>query len=400
MNTAIFPLAFASDEMRLLTAVVIGFLFGFSLERAGFGNARKLVGQFYLYDMTVFKVMFTAVLVAMVGLYSLSAFGVVNLALIWINPTFVWAQLVGGFLLGVGFIMSGLCPGTSVVSAASGRWDGLVTLGGIFVGSLLFAVVIDLFPVLERLYEGGSMGTSLLPQLLGVPVPWFMLGVVVFAGAAFAGAEALERKFQQKQRPVELTPAPTRRAPRYKFALAGGLALVAIVASGASAPGMEREEVPMAQVEPLDLAEAIIANDPNLLILDVRGGQSQAHTERIPGSVTVSLDSSALAVLSVTAPGTEVVVYDAEGVLLHVPEGWPVGRFAYRVLRGGFEGWRSDVLTPAEAGSFDSAEHEFVERQNQIAAFFSGAAVRPSAVIAPPVVQLQAAPAKKKAMGC
>ena len=125
MSTAIFPLAIASEEVRLLTAIGLGFMFGFSLERAGFGNARKLAAQFYLYDMTVFKVMFTAILVAMVGLYTLNGLGLVDMSMMWINPTFMWAQLIGGFLLGTGFILSGLCPGTSVVSAASGRIDAV-----------------------------------------------------------------------------------------------------------------------------------------------------------------------------------------------------------------------------------------------------------------------------------
>jgi uncharacterized membrane protein YedE/YeeE len=135
MSTAIFPLTFASEELYLLTAIVLGFLFGFSLERAGFGNARKLAAQFYLYDMTVFKVMFTAILVAMVGLYSLNGLGLVDMSMMWINPTFMWAQVIGGFLLGVGFILSGLCPGTSVVSAASGRIDAVVAFVGIFIGT-------------------------------------------------------------------------------------------------------------------------------------------------------------------------------------------------------------------------------------------------------------------------
>ena len=130
--TAILPLSFASDDARLLTAIVIGGAFGFALERGGFGNARKLAAQFYLNDMTVFKVMFTAILVALTGVYTLAGLGVVDLSAIWINPTFLWAELVGGFLLGLGFIMSGLCPGTSLVSAASGRLDAVVTVVGFF----------------------------------------------------------------------------------------------------------------------------------------------------------------------------------------------------------------------------------------------------------------------------
>ncbi|MGD8322064.1 MAG: YeeE/YedE thiosulfate transporter family protein, partial [Gemmatimonadota bacterium] len=157
MTHAIFPLVFGAEEMRLLTAIVLGFFFGLALERGGFGNARKLAAQFYLYDMTVFKVMFTAILVAMVGLYTLSGLGLVDLSRLWINPTFMWSQLLGGFVLGMGFIMSGLCPGTSVVSAASGRWDAVVAMVGIFIGTGVFALAVAWIPALDALYHAGSM---------------------------------------------------------------------------------------------------------------------------------------------------------------------------------------------------------------------------------------------------
>lgn len=398
MSDAIFPLVFASEQGRLLTAIAIGFMFGFALERAGFGNARKLVGQFYLYDMTVFKVMFTAVLVAMVGLYTLAAFGMVDISRLWINPTFVWAQLVGGFLLGTGFIMSGLCPGTSVVSAASGRWDGLVTFGGIFLGSFLFALLVDWIPGLEGLYEGGSLGASVLPQLLGMPAPLFILLVVVFAGLAFAGAEMVERRFQATQKPVELTPPATRRTPRIKFALSGALALLALVATGASAPRMERAALPLAELTPLDLAEAIIEGRPDLLVLDVRDSAAAAGPA-VPGALPVTLSDSVPGILEATPSGTVVVLLDAAGTLRDVPGSWPAG-MDYRYLKDGYEGWRTDVLTRAAADGTRLAEREFVERQNQISAFFTGAAVRPSVVSAPPAVQLGPKKKKKKSMGC
>ncbi len=398
MSGAIFPIVFASEEARLLTAILLGFLFGFALERAGFGNARKLVGQFYLHDMTVFKVMFTAVLVAMVGLYSLSAFGFVDMSRMWINPTFVWAQLIGGFMLGIGFIMSGLCPGTSVVSAASGRWDGLVTFAGIFVGSFAFALFSDWFPILVRLYEGGSLGLSVLPQLLRISVPWFILGVVLLAGAAFIGAEKVERIFQRQRRPVDLTPEPTRRARRYKFALAGSLALVALVASGASAPRVEQPQVRAVEIEPLELAEAIIAKDPWLLILDLRG-RTESPGAVIPGAIPISADQTAVQYLQGAAPETVVVLCDETGTMAAVPSEWPQ-RLDYRIVAGGMEGWRAEVLTPVQASSSALAEREFVARQNQIAGFFSGAAVRPSVVSAPPVVSTLGPKKKKKSMGC
>lgn len=395
--TGLFPLIFAVDEIRLLTAIGLGFMFGFTLERAGFGNARKLAGQFYLNDMTVFKVMFTAILVAMVGMRTFAAVGWLDMSRIWINPTFMWAQIVGGFLLGAGFIMSGLCPGTSVVSAASGRIDGLVTFGGIFIGSFLFAVLIDWFPALESLYTAGSMGDSILPQLLGLPTPIVVLAIVIMAGGAFIGAEKVEKHFQQKSEPVELTPKPTKRTPRIKFAVAGALSVIAIVAIGATAPSIAAPATEMEEVGALELAEEIIRGDPNLVILDVRSGLPD-DAARIPGSYTMTADSAALGLLESAATTTTVVVYDQDGSMTLVPEMWP-RTLEYRVVRGGFTGWQNDVLTPAEPTSYALVERAFIERQNQIAGFFSGAAVQ-SNVQAPPPAMSSGPKKKKKSMGC
>jgi rhodanese-related sulfurtransferase len=396
--TGLFPLVFEVDEFRLLTAIGLGFIFGFTLERAGFGNARKLAGQFYLNDMTVFKVMFTAILVAMVGLRTFAAIGWLDMSRMWINPTFMWAQVIGGFTLGAGFIMSGLCPGTSVVSAASGRIDGLVTFGGIFVGSFLFALLIDWVPGLEWLYKSaGSMGDSILPDLIGAPTPVVVLAIVVMAGGAFIGAEKVERLFQQRAKPVELTPTPTKRTPRLKFAVAGSLGVIALVAIGASAPSFSGPPIEMEEMSPLELAEEIIQGDPNLMILDVRTEVPDGEG-RIPGSYAVTADSVALGMLSAAAPTTKVVVYDQNGSMRIVPDAWP-RTLEYMVVRGGFTGWKNEVLTPAEPTSYALAEREFIERQNQIAGFFSGAAVQ-SSVQAPPPAMSSGPKKKKKSMGC
>jgi len=396
MSTAIFPLVFASAEARLLTGIVLGFLFGFSLERAGFGNARKLAGQFYLYDMTVFKVMFTAILVSMVGFYTLASLGYVDLSRMWINPTFMWAQAVGGFLLGVGFIMSGLCPGTSVVSAASGRWDGLVTFIGIFIGVGLFTLAVDTLPGLASLYTSGSLGVTILPQLLGLPAPLVGLAVVVVAVACFVGAEAIERKFRDRHPTVPLTPAPR---PRIKFALAGTFALVTVIGVTATRPQPQLEPLPMQALEPLQLAEAIIRGDPHLLILDLR--PTAEPEARVPGAIRVAPDSTALATLASAGEGAVVVVYDENGLLDQAPSSWP-RTLEYRYVRDGLVGWRADVLTPLEIDSYDSERLSFIRRQNQISAFFSGAAVQTSTVEAPPPAMPAAGAGakKKRAGGC
>jgi uncharacterized membrane protein YedE/YeeE/rhodanese-related sulfurtransferase len=395
MNGALFPLSFPTDDLRLLTAILIGFAFGFVLERAGFGNARKLAGQFYLNDMTVFKVMFTAILVAMVGLYGLASVGLVDMSMVWISPTFVPAQVVGGFLLGVGFIMSGLCPGTSVVSMVSGRIDGWVTFVGIFAGIALFTFTVDWVPGLQALYLAGSGEVSLLHEVLGVPA--LVLSLIMVAGAllAFVGAEKVEAIFQSKRRPVELTPEPR---PRMKLVMGGSLAILAMAMLTAGSPGGDEGPIPMAPMAPLSLAEDLIEREPGILILDLRSEPEAA--KGIPGAVAGADPDAAVDLLTGSPAGTVVVVYDETGTMVEAPPGWPKV-LEYRFLEGGLVGWQNEVLTPAELLVNSLAERERVQRQNQIAAFFSGAAVQSSSVAAPPPMMPAGGAGKKpKSGGC
>ena len=174
----------------MLTALVIGIAFGVALERAGLGNARKLTGQFYLTDFTVFKVMFTAIVTAMLGLFWLSRLGLVDLTGIYVPETALAAQSIGGLVFGAGFAIAGLCPGTSCVAAASGRGDGVATALGMFMGMLAAGLG---FPWLARLYSYGARGAWTLPDLLRVPPGIVVFGIVLCALAGFFVAERLER---------------------------------------------------------------------------------------------------------------------------------------------------------------------------------------------------------------
>lgn len=168
-----------SEMAGLGLAVLFGMFFGLSLERAGLGDPHKLTGVFYFQDFTVPKVMFTAIVVAGTGLYLLADLKLLDLSRVYFVPTFFWPQIAGGALFGVGFVVSGYCPGTSVTGLASGKLDALLTMIGIGAGSLLFAV---LFPVLEGFYVSSDRGTETLPMLFGVN-HWIVLIVL----AALAG---------------------------------------------------------------------------------------------------------------------------------------------------------------------------------------------------------------------
>ena len=175
------PLLF-SQGTGLLLAVLLGLFFGLFLERGGLGNPHKLTGVFYLTDFTVPKVMFTAIIVAATGLYLLSDLKLLDMSRVWIVPTFFWPQLAGGALFGVGFVVSGYCPGTAVAGLASGKLDALLTMIGVGAGSLLFAV---LFPAIEGFYVSSDRGTETLQMYFGVN-HWIVLIVLaVLAGGMF-----------------------------------------------------------------------------------------------------------------------------------------------------------------------------------------------------------------------
>ena len=174
----------------LMTALVVGVAFGAALEQGGLGEARKLAGQFYLRDFSVLKVMFSALVTAMLGVFWLDRTGVIDAARLFTPPTFLAPQLVGGLVFGVGFVLSGLCPGTACVAAASGRRAGVAVVAGVFAGVLATGSALPLF---EGFRSATSRGVWTVPQLLGAPTGWVVAGVCVFAVALFAAVERFER---------------------------------------------------------------------------------------------------------------------------------------------------------------------------------------------------------------
>ena len=175
----------------LAAAVALGAAFGFALERAGLGSARKLIGQFYGRDFAVMKVMFSALAVAMLGVFWLSRLGLLDLRAVYVPLTYLWPQLAGGLLFGAGLVVAGLCPGTACVAAATGRVDGAFVLLGIFTGMVGVGLLSDDF---AAFYESGAHGAWTLPQLTGLPYGAVVAAVVALALAAFAGAEWIERR--------------------------------------------------------------------------------------------------------------------------------------------------------------------------------------------------------------
>jgi hypothetical protein len=174
----------------LVAGFVIGIAFGACLERAGLGSARKLMGQFNLRDLAVFKVMFSAIVTAMLGLFWLSRIGVLDLSRVYLPETFIVPQLIGGAIFGIGFALAGLCPGTSCVAAATGRGDGLAAMIGMFVGVLAMGAAL---PTFQRFFTSTARGGFTIPNALGVSDGVVVLCIVAVAIAGFAVAPRIER---------------------------------------------------------------------------------------------------------------------------------------------------------------------------------------------------------------
>jgi uncharacterized protein len=178
--------------LSLLTPFLIGIGFGFALEQAGFSSSRKLAGMFYGYDTTVLKVFFTAAIVAMIGTRFLEYFGMLDMGQVFINQYYIYASLVGGVIMGAGFIMGGFCPGTGICALSIGKIDAMVYVAGGLFGALLFG---EFYPSLEKLFLAGYKGPVKLSDTLGLSDGVFVFLVVVAAIGMFWFAEKAEQRF-------------------------------------------------------------------------------------------------------------------------------------------------------------------------------------------------------------
>lgn len=183
-----------SETLLLLFALLTGIAFGMFLEKAGFGNARKLVQQFYFTDMAMFKVLFSAIVTAMLGIYWLSYFGVLDITQIYINATFIWPQVLGGVVFGFGFVLAGLCPGTSCVAVFTGKLDGLAVFAGMFTGLFLFA---GTEAKLSGFLYATSMGDKTLYELFHMEYGILSFLIAAFAILMFWLAAQVEQRFSK-----------------------------------------------------------------------------------------------------------------------------------------------------------------------------------------------------------
>ena len=272
-----------------LVFAVIGFGFGFVLESAGFGNSKKLAAQFYFRELTVLKVMFGAIVTAMVLIFITVGLGILDFSLLWVNPTYLASGIVGGLIMGVGFIIGGFCPGTSLVAMVTGKLDGLFFVLGVLFGIFAFGETVEHF--WDWWNTAGYMGRITIPEWLGLPYGVVVTGIVLMALFMFWGAEQLEHRFGGRDLSKE---------PRWRRYAAVGLAALAASIIVIGTPTTEQKYARIAstkdaalagrevQIHPGELLQTMADDTLKAVVLDVRP-EAEYNQFHIAGARNVPL---------------------------------------------------------------------------------------------------------------
>jgi hypothetical protein len=166
----------AQATLGLLTGIAFGFL----LQKAGVTNYDVIIGQLLLTNFTVVKVMLSAVLVGMIGVYAMKSAGIARLHC---RSGSIGSTVIGGLIFGTGFALLGYCPGTAAGAVGTGALDALFGVAGIAIGAGIFA---RLYPVLaSTILNRGAFPVETVPELLGVRPVYVATGVAVMILALF-----------------------------------------------------------------------------------------------------------------------------------------------------------------------------------------------------------------------
>lgn len=279
-----------SNEFNLIIALLIGIAFGFILEQAGFSSTKKLVGLFYGYDFTVLRVFFTAGVTAMVGILLFQHYGLIDLQLIYINPTFLRSAIIGGLVMGGGFIVGGFCPGTSVCAAAIGKLDAMLFVLGSVIGVFIFA---ETYPFIKDFYVADDLGAPTMYEMLGISMPLFAFLLTAVAIFAFVATWLIEKKVRKVTEKLS-----KQWISRYAFASIVPFVIIAVVSFFPSKQEIIQNRISEAkrqgkcvfhEIGPDKLADEIVHHYYQLNIIDVRSPE-EFEAFHLPMAINIPLN--------------------------------------------------------------------------------------------------------------
>lgn len=170
-----FDTLYRKKNLQIMIGLIIGIVFGFLLHKGGVTKYDVIIGQLLLVDFTVVKIMLTAVIIGMIGVYTLKSLG---LAQLHVKPGSFGSSVIGGLIFGIGFGLLGYCPGTLAGAVGQGSLDALFGgLIGIVIGAGLFS---SLYPKIQNtMLKKGDFGELTLPELFHIN-PWIAVLLVSF----------------------------------------------------------------------------------------------------------------------------------------------------------------------------------------------------------------------------
>ncbi len=361
------------NELNLVVALLIGIAFGFILEQAGFSTSRKLVGLFYGYDFTVLRVFFTAGITAMIGVIAFGHFGILDLNLIYINPTYIWSAITGGLIMGLGFVIGGFCPGTSVCAAATGKIDAMIFIAGSFLGVLLFA---EGYPWLEAHYKSGFWGFPHMFETMGISQAAFAVLMTIMAVGAFVVAAIVERR---------VNGVPNASTMPIKFYYGLGLAAILISFTSFMMPerqsdilGRSEDETSLSTFSPKamsidEFAFRIMDEESDLYVVDLRPPELSKE-KGFPNSVSMTPEgmfSKDASKLFAKKNATYVIVADDEKA--EIKAGYIANELDYEnvyILSEGLKGFEEKILNfkmpEGELSRFDSDTYRFRQKASSV----------------------------------
>jgi rhodanese-related sulfurtransferase/uncharacterized membrane protein YedE/YeeE len=392
----LIPMGFVNPDLNLFFAFVIGLGFGYVLEQAGFSSSRKLAGVFYGYDFVVLKVFFTAAVTAMIGLLMFSYLGWIDYSMLYINPTYLWSAIVGGVIMGVGFILGGFCPGTSMVAAVIGKIDAIVFVGGMLIGIFLFGRLFDLF---QPLYTGSFLGNIFVYESLGFSRGLFAFLLIAVALMAFWITQKIEDNIN-KVPAMEIQKRPSLIVPTL-VALGLGALILVLPAQPRSFPTETSPQKILTQINENkhlinidEVAYSLInGKDRPIQLIDVRAADDFSRFA-LPGALNIPIEN----ILDrryekyLRSADKRLVFYSNSNTL--ATEAWLVATRAgledISVLNGGLNGFVETIFTQdhsTESRNLDLI-HQAKFREKAKSFFLSGKARPEEKSPATPVIKL------------
>ena len=282
---------YIGTEFNYLLAILIGLAFGFILEQAGFSSSKRLAGQFYGTDFVVLRVFFTAAVTTALGIIFLDHFGLLDSSIIYINSTYVWPMIVGGVIMGLGFILGGFCPGTSISALAIGKIDAMIFFLGLAVGAFIF---VEAYPLYSDFFSSSYLGELFVYDSLGMSRGAFTFMFVMIALVSFVVTFIIEQKVNKKDITIGLNLITDYKY--HSMAIVGAIVVAGLVSfmpnrtdyvfAKAEKLDMEMANKKALRISSEELAFRILDNDKSITIIDLRSPEVYAKSG-LPGSINI-----------------------------------------------------------------------------------------------------------------